>query len=114
MSEFIYLYRNQSSGAPPASPEQMQQTMQKWMTWLKDLGAKGHIKDAGQPLDRTGKVVRGTQKSVTDGPYAETKDIVGGYSIVLARDIAEAVELSLNCPIFEAGGMVEVRPVMKM
>jgi hypothetical protein len=111
MSEFLYLYRG---GQPETSPEKMQQQMQKWMTWLKDLGAKGHIKDQGQPLERAGKVVKGRNKTITDGPFAETKDVVGGFTIVEARDIDHAVELSKGCPIFEADGAVEVRPVAKM
>ena len=113
MSEFVFLYRNELTAAPP-SPEQMQQTMQKWMTWMKEMGEKGQLKSPGHPLERTGKVVKGKQKSVTDGPFAESKDIVGGYSLVEAKDIAQAVEISLGCPIFESGGMVVVRPVMKM
>ena len=111
MSEFVFLYRGGEAGR---SPEKMQQTMQKWMGWLKELGEKGHIKDQGQPLERTGKLVKGRQKTVTDGPFPEAKDIVGGYTVIEARDLAEAVELSKGCPIFEADGAVEVRPVMKM
>ncbi|HEV2520985.1 MAG TPA: YciI family protein [Candidatus Acidoferrales bacterium] len=111
MSEFVYLYRGGESGH---SPEKMQQTMQKWVAWLKDLGQKGHIKDQGQPLERTGKLVKGKQKVVTDGPFAEAKDVVGGYTLIEARDLAQAVELSKGCPIFESDGAVEVRPVMKM
>lgn len=115
MSEFVFLYRNElTAAAPAASPEQMQQTMQKWMAWMKEMGEKGQLKNPGHPLDLTGKVVKGKQKTVTDGPYTESKDIVGGYSLVEAKDIAEAVKISLGCPIFETGGMVEVRPVMKM
>ena len=63
------------------------------------LGAKGHLKDPGHPLERTGKVVKGKQKTVTDGPYAEAKDVVGGYTLVEAKDLAQAVELSKGCPI---------------
>jgi hypothetical protein len=112
MSEFLYLFRG---GAPVGSPEQIQQHMQKWVGWIKELTQSGHIKSPGNPLDRTGKVVKGTkaQKTVTDGPYAE-KDLVGGYVLVEAKDIAHAVELSSACPIFETGGLVEVRPIMKM
>jgi hypothetical protein len=88
--------------------------MQKWMGWLKQLADKGHIKDMGHPLDRTGKLVKGAQKTVTDGPYAETKDIVGGYSLIEAKDLDQAATLASGCPIFETGGLVEVRPVMKM
>ena len=111
MSEFVFLYRGGEAGR---SPERAQQMMQKWMAWLKDLGAKGHIKDQGQPLEKTGKLVKGKQKTVTDGPFPEAKDIVGGYTLIEARDLAQAVELSKGCPIFEADGAVEVRPVMKM
>jgi hypothetical protein len=111
MSQFIYLYRGGETGG---SPERMQQRMQKWMVWLKDLGAKGHIKDQGQPLERTGKLVRGSQKTVTDGPFAEAKDIIGGYTLIEAQDLDQAVELSKGCPIFESDGAVEVRPVLKM
>lgn len=111
MSEFVFLYRG---GARDRSPEQMQQMMQKWMAWMKDLGAKGHIKDRGQPLERAGRLVQGRQKAVTDGPFAEAKDVVGGYTLIEAEDLSEAVELSKGCPIFEVEGAVEVRPVMKL
>jgi hypothetical protein len=111
MSEFVYLYRGGESGR---SPERMQQVMQKWMTWFKELGQKGHIKDQGQPLERAGKLVKGKQKAVTDGPFAEAKDVVGGYTLIEAHDLDQAVELSKGCPIFEVEGAVEVRPVMKM
>jgi hypothetical protein len=111
MSQFVYLYRGAERGG---SPEKMQETMQKWMAWFKDLGEKGHIKDMGQPLEHTGKLVKGKQKVVTDGPFAEAKDVVGGYTLVEARDLEQAVELSKGCPIFEVNGAVEVRPVMKI
>lgn len=110
MSEFVFLYRGGERGN---SPEQWQQMMQKWVAWMKELGEKGHIKDQGHPLERVGKTVKGREKSFTDGPYAE-KDIVGGYTLIEAKDLQQAAELSRGCPIFETGGLVEVRPVMKM
>ena len=87
----------------------MQKTMQKWQAWFKELGAKGHLKDIGHPLEHSGKVVRG--KHVTDGPFAEAKDVVGGFTLIEARDLDQAAELSKGCPILEAGGSVEVRPI---
>jgi len=108
MSEFLYLYR----GGERQSPEAMQQQMQRWMAWFKELGDKGHIKNPGHPLERTGKVVNGKAKAITDGPFAE-KDMVGGYTLVEAADLAKAVELSKGCPILDGGGAVEVRPIMK-
>ena len=65
-------------------------------------------------MERSGKLVTGKQKLVTDGPFAEAKDVIGGYSVIQAKDLAHAVELSMGCPIFLTGGAVEVRPVMKM
>ena len=111
MSEYVFLYRG---GERAASPELSEQIMQKWVTWMGELATKGFMKDRGQPLELEGKVVRGKDKVVTDGPYAEAKDLVGGYTLIEAKDLAHAAELSKGCPIFERGGFVEVRPVMKM
>ncbi|TWF40581.1 hypothetical protein FHW36_104264 [Chitinophaga polysaccharea] len=108
MTEFVYFYRGYEL---PASPEEMQTKTAKWMAWLKDLNDKGHVKSLGEPLQPVGKVIKGTKKQVIDGPYAEAKDVVGGYSIIVARDIEQAVEFSLECPIFEDGGSIEVRPI---
>ena len=108
MSEFTYLFRGRDTSA---SPEQAQRTIEKWVAWMKDLGAKGHIKDSGHPLEASGRVIRGKQQTVTDGPYAEAKDVVGGYMLIEAPDLAQAVEISKGCPILDGGGSVEVRPV---
>jgi hypothetical protein len=108
MSDFTFLYRGRDTNA---SPEQMQKTMEKWRAWFKDLSAKGHLKDIGHPLENAGKVVKGRQKAVTDGPFAEAKDVVGGFSLIQARDLDHAVELSKSCPILDVGGSVEVRQI---
>lgn len=111
MSEFIFLYRG---GDSSGSPEEMQQTMQKWVAWMHQLGQQGHLKAMGNPLERTGKVVNGKRKAITDGPYAEAKDLIGGYTLIEAKDINEAVELAKGCPIFEKDGSVEVRPILQI
>ena len=108
MNQFVYLYRGYEQ---PASPEEMQKKTTKWMTWLKDLSDKGHVRSLGEPLQPDGKVVKGAKKQVIDGPYAEAKDVVGGYSIILARDIDQALKFALECPIFEDGGSVEIRQI---
>jgi hypothetical protein len=99
MSEFVYLYRSGPRAA--RSPEQTQQEMQRWMGWLKELTEKGHIKDPGHPLERSGKLVTGKARTVTDGPFAEAKDLVGGYTLVEATDLGQATALAAGCPIFE-------------
>ena len=111
MSEFLYLYRG---GERAQTPEQGETQMQKWMSWMQQLATQGHMKDRGQPLEGDGKMVTGPQKSITDGPFAEAKDLVGGYSLIEADSLAHAAELAKGCPIFEFGGSVEVRPVMSM
>ena len=111
MSELAFLFRGRQTFT---SPEQTQQHMQLWLKWFKELGAQGLLKDPGHPLESAGKVVRGSQKIVTDGPYAEAKDVVGGYIVVEARDLAHAAELSKGCPILGVGGSVEVRPLQQL
>ena len=112
MSDFLFVYRG--GDASKGSPEQMQQVMQKWMAWMEQLGKKGALKDRGAPLEEGGKVVRGRGKSVTDGPYAETKDIVNGFTLISAKNLEEATELAKDCPHFEVDGLVEVRPIRAM
>ena len=116
MSEYIFLYRSTNKAHQEAmgSPEKAQQSMKKWRAWFKDMEDKGHLKSIGQPLERAGKTVSGTSKTVTDGPYAETKDVIGGYSVIEARDAEQAAQLASGCPVLEGGGSVEVRPVLQM
>jgi hypothetical protein len=115
MSDFVFLFRTTPADRQEhmGTPERAQQAMQRWLTWMRELEAKGHLQNPGQPLDVTGKVVRGSKKLVTDGPFAEAKDIVLGFIVVQARDLAQAVELAGGCPMLAGEGSVEVRPVRK-
>ena len=107
MSQFVFLYRE----AATPTPKELEGRMAKCLKWFKDLEAAGHLAAYGHPLNRTdGRVVR--KGDVTDGPYAETKDIVIGFSVVEARNLDEAVRLADACPLVEAGCMIEVRPVL--
>jgi len=114
MSAFVFLFRSSPEMARGAfgTPEQAQRSLQAWMAWTRELEAGGHLLDRGQPLDHGGRVVRGT--TVTDGPFVEAKDMVLGFIVVEARDLAEAVRLAARCPIAIGGGSVEVRPVMPL
>ena len=112
MAAFMLIFRG--AGGRQDSPEQLQQHMQKWMTWFEGLRKGGIYQGQGAPLELEGKVIRGARKTVSDGPYAEAKDLVGGYAIVEARDLEGAVEVARGCPIYERDGAVEVRPVRAM
>jgi hypothetical protein len=112
MSEFVYLYRRPAT--PPVSPQQMQEQMQRWQAWFKDLEQRGHLANPGHPLEPAGAVVRDKKGSLSDGPYAETKDIVLGFSLIQAKDLDQATTLATGCPVLDQGGLVEVRPIRKM
>lgn len=111
MPNFLYLFRGGDNHKLP--PAELQKNMEKWGAWIKQFNEKG-VYVGGDPLEGTGKVVKGKKKTITDGPFAEAKDLVGGYVIVKAKDLKEATEWSKGCPIFESDGSVEVRPVMEM
>ena len=109
-SQFLLLFRHSQEGPDP-TPAEMEQIMGRWMAWMKGLGAKGHFAGANR-LQETGKVLRGPGgKSVTDGPFAEAKEIIGGYVMVTAANYAQAVELARGCPGLDMGTFVEVREV---
>lgn len=114
MSEYVYLFRTTEAerNERMGTPERAQQSMQAWLGWMRELEQKGHVKNPGQPLEISGKVVR-AKKQVVDGPFAEAKDLVVGFMVVSARDLAEAVELAHGCPILGGSGAVEVRPVVE-
>src|SRR5450432_4748710 len=108
MSDFVYLFRRPMH--PTESPQRMQELMERWQVWYQGLEKSGHLAHLGQPLDMAGAaVVTNAKGSYRDGPYAETKDIVGGYSVISASDLAEAIALTTDHPVFEMGGMIEVR-----
>ena len=113
MSEFVYLFRTTEAEKRMAmgEPEQARRSMAAWMEWIRDLEAKGKIKDWGKPLEPKGRVMRGAKRLVTDGPFAESKDIVLGFMVIEATDLAEATKLASGCPMLEGAGSVEIRPV---
>jgi len=111
MADFLYVFRG--SGYQQLSPEQMQKHMQAWANWIGELSKRGQFK-GGDPLESGGKQVKGKKKIIVDGPYAEAKDVVGGYLLVTADSLDDAAELARGCPSLELEGNVEVRPIRKM
>jgi hypothetical protein len=110
VAKFLFVYRNRSESYGTLSPEEMQQMLQKWQTWIADGLQKGWMLDAGDALKTEGRVVK-TRKVISDGPFIEVKEMVGGFSIVQADTLDAAAELATGCPIFLRGGSVEVRPM---
>lgn len=95
------------------SPDAQQAGMEKWFAWVQKLQQQGRYA-SGEALLPGGKTIKGAKKTVTDGPFAESKEIVGGYFIVNAKNLQEATELAKEYPDFELGGAVEIREVMKL
>jgi hypothetical protein len=113
MKDFLFLFRNDYKTMSMGSPEEMQNMMKKWMDWIGSIAAQNKLTDRGNRLGGEGKVLR-ADNVVTDGPYTEIKELLGGYTIVKAETLDEAVELAKGCPILFVGGNVEVRPIDQM
>jgi hypothetical protein len=113
MKEFLLVFRREPSYDLQLSPEQMQQSTKPWQDWMGSIAAQNKLVSRGNRLDSAGNVVK-ANNVVTNGPYVETKEAIGGYTIVKARDINEASELAKGCPILAQGGSVEVRPIVMM
>jgi hypothetical protein len=114
MEKFMYLFRGGDNHAHNAADSEVaKKNMLAWMNWMGGLQQKG-ILVAGEPLQPTGKQISGKNKLISDGPFVEAKEIVGGFLIVNAKNIDDAVEISKGCPIFEENGKLEVRPIQKM
>ena len=109
MAKFMFIYWGKPGDMSNVSPDEMQKVMQKWGTWIGEAMQKGWMVDPGDALLEEGRVVN-AKKVVTDGPFVEAKEIVGGYSVVNADNIKAAAELAKGCPGLEYGGHVEVRP----
>ncbi len=111
MKEYLLLFRGGDTERKQLSPEQIQEHVKRWQEWIGDLAKKDQFMN-GQPLESTGKVLKGTSKKVTDGPFVEGKEVVGGYVIIKANNMDEAIKISEGCPNLEAeSGTVEIREI---
>lgn len=114
MSNFLYLFRGGEEAFQSLSQEEKQAHMEVWGEWMGKLQEKGKLLD-GLPLADEGKVIHNRGELITNGPFAEGAEVVGGYLIVSADNLDEAVEMSKGCPIFDyEGSNVEVREILSM
>jgi hypothetical protein len=109
-SEYMLVFRG-TDWHNGLSPEQMQQVAGQWMAWFNRLTEQGKA-IAGNPLEREGKIVSGKNgRVVADGPFAESKEAIGGYFLLQVKNLDEAVAIAKECPGLAYGAVVEVRPV---
>lgn len=112
-SEYMLLFRGQHWDKG-LSPEELQQVMGRVMAWFEGLKEQGRVK-AGQPLGAEGRTVSGKKgRPVADGPFAESKEAVGGYLLLQADNLDEAVAIAKTNPTLEHGITIEVRPVLEV
>jgi len=112
MKEFMMLFRHVPNPNQELSVEELQASITEWQNWIGDIAAQGKFMDTNQ-LSHEGKTLKANQV-ITDGPYAELKEVVGGYILVKAASLDEALKMAEGCPVLAIGGNVEVRSIMKL
>ena len=109
-TEYMLLFRG-NDWHKGLSPEEMQKVAGQWMAWFNRLTDQGKAL-AGSPLENQGKIVSGHNgRIVADGPFAESKEAIGGYFLLQVKTLDEAVAIAKECPGLAYGIKVEVRPV---
>ena len=109
-SDYLLLFRG-TNWHKGLSPAEIQKVMTQWRAWFNGLESAGKVK-SGLPLVNEGKVVSGADgRFVIDGPFAESKEAIGGYFLVAVADLDEAVAIAKQCPSLKHGAAVEIRPV---
>jgi len=112
-NQYLLLFRG-TDWHKGLSPEEIQNVMTQWKAWFDRLSEQGKLK-GGLPLEREGKIVSGKKgRVVADGPFAESKEAVGGYFLLQVDSLDEAVAIAKDCPALEHGTIVEVRPIAEM
>src|SRR5881398_714089 len=112
-SDYLLLFRG-NVWDRGLSPAQIQKVVSDWMAWFERLKEEGKCL-GGHPLEEEGKIVSGKQgRTIADGPFAESKEAIGGYFYLQVADEKEALEIAQQCPGLEYGAVVEVRPVAEM
>jgi hypothetical protein len=110
MKNYLFVFRTNYSAMPIGTPEQMEAMTKRWMDWIAGIASQNKLVDRGNRLDSSGKVVRDSDV-VTNGPYVEIKESIGGYTLVKAASYDDAIEMAKGCPILTVGGNVEVREI---
>jgi len=110
MKEFMLLFRQPDYGFNKLSSQEMQALKKKWQDWAGGIAAQGKMVSQGARLSLEGKVLK-AGGIITDGPFVETREILGSFITVKADNLDEATTLAHGCPALDTGGSVEIRPL---
>jgi hypothetical protein len=113
MKQFLLLLHEDMQQMSALSPKEMEELANAHMQWANQLAEAGHL-IAGDGLKETSVYITGKESVVKDGPYLETKEIIGGYYLLQADDLQEVIGLAKQCPTHQYGGTTEIRPIMDM
>ena len=113
MNEFVLIFRSDFQPEVKFSPDEMQSIMTQWQNWMGGIAAQGKLANPGHRLGGEGKTVK-PGNVITNGPYAEIREMISGLIVVKAASIEEAAEIAKGCPILLVGGNVEVRDIIPM
>jgi len=113
MEDFVLIFRGVNDPNKQLSPQQMQAIMTEWQNWMGGIAAQNKLASSGYRLGTEISNIK-PGNVVTDGPYAEIKEMLSGLIVVKAASLAEATEIGKGCPILTVGGSVEVRSVIVM
>ncbi|NMM48504.1 YciI family protein [Marinigracilibium pacificum] len=112
MKEYMMIFIGADYEELGLSPEQLQERMGKWFEWSNKMEQKGILR-GGNALHSPAKRISGDDKVVSDGPFVEGKELVGGYFVIAAQNEDEVIkEAQDNFPDYDLGGLVEVREVV--
>ena len=116
MSSFILLLHRPVNQHRAADPAVATQVTREYMAWADRMREQGHLKAGNKLTEDSGKIMRnaGERVSTTDGPYPESKEIVGGFFMLSARDYSEACRLAETCPHVKYGAYIEVRQIEEL
>ena len=106
MAKYLFIYRDDAQPKAQPSPEEMQAFLATWGEWFQKFSA--NIVDGGDGLLPTGRVLKG-DGVVTDGPYVEAKEMIGGFSVIQADSYEGALAVARECPIAKFGQAIEIR-----
>ncbi len=111
MKDFMLIFLGTDYNELGLSPEQIQERMGRWFAWNTKMREQGIVK-AGDALHPGGKRISGNDRTITDGPWVESKEVIGGFYLIQAESYEKAIEIAQGYPDYDLDGTVEVREVV--